>query len=266
LPTERVFHRVNVESMYTPDAKKRVLVAWSLVPGCTLQEPVTYELQTAKSANADTWTPVARTVDQLFAYDKAPELKPHEFSLFYRIVATDVNGVTSTSQSANYYMNLDPYGWRLMRQYIRLQLLGQRKRGGTPAWLLKRRITGPKCTKCTDPNTNNVLSTRCTVCFGGGYYAPLPYTYFGQPDQRRTRIGQEGLATAVLKTAQVLAFAAPEAGDIIVHAKTFNRFLIAGDIAIAVELAGVPIAMNIRLEALPSSSAAYDVPVPRWEE
>jgi hypothetical protein len=265
-----VFRRVTVESLYHPSASKQVLVVWELISDHCLQLPLTFTLEFAKASNASTWTQVARTVDQMFLFDKAPEATPVDFSRFYRVIVEDAAGTKHTSHACNFFMNLDHYQWRLFRQYTRTQLLGLNKRGGVAAWLLKRKTSGPKCTACVDPNTGYAVSTECGSCYGtgfvGGYHPPLPYPVFAQPDQRRTRLSENGLLTAVLRTSQVLAYGAPEPNDIIVYAKTLAYYRITGDLATTVEYGGVPMTYTVQLDQIPSTSSASRVPVPRWEQ
>lgn len=267
--TDTAFRRMNVETMYHPAKTKQVMITWDIRDDVCLRRPITYTLERARAYSAVDWEPVARTVDQLFIVDRAPEQLGVDFSLFYRVTLQDADGVTSVSQPASYFMNLDPYPWRLMRQYVRMQLLGQDRRGGVDAWLLKRLRSGDKCTACTNTANGQVLSTACESCYGtgfvGGYHPPLPYPVFATPDQRKTRLTEAGLSTTVLKSVVALAYAAPAPNDVLVYARTLTYYRIAGDIATAVEYGGVPVSYNLRVEQVPDTHKLTTVPVPRWE-
>ena len=265
-----MFHRLCVESLFSPSNSKQVLVSWSLSQSFKAPGPFTYTLEQAGSPSADNWSRISQAVDQTWLYDNFPKKRAHDFSRYYRVVLEDADGVQHTSQAVSFYSMWDHYNWRLMRQYVRQQVVGLKKRGGAPGWLLKRRTSGEACEVCKNPNTGQVTDSKCGTCYGtgfvGGYYAAIPYPTFRSPTQRSKKSGGAGIESSATMTLIGLAQVGPDSSDIWVNAATHECYTILEQLQAAAEHQGVPVTLTIPVELLPATDSAYDFPVPRYAD
>lgn len=134
------------------------------------------------------WTEVMAAQDQYAFEDRfnavqstLDELQPNGLRFFqeihYRVTATSLlsGRVVSATEGTG------PHdASRRMQMYLRK---GQNyfsrtlRYNGTPIAILKKRRWGPRCPKCFDKRTKEVIRPNCSVCwatgFVGGYWAPV---------------------------------------------------------------------------------------------
>ncbi len=247
--------------------KQAVLVAWALNPAFTEPGPYRFKLQRGRAVTDDKWVDVSETVDQPWLYDYHPLFSQHDRSTVYRVILVDGNGVEYISQATSIYQDWSHLDWRLMREIIRKETLGQHKFGGTRGWLIKRRQWGDPCTACVDPNTGTVTNSHCEICLGtgiiAGYYDPLEYWVTMNPNQRMKRLQpDQGVVAAIIETVRGLAWPAPEENDIWVQHGTNRRFRIQPDIQAIARHRGIDVVLDLRLEELPLENVAYSIPTP----
>ncbi len=227
--------------------------------------PYTFKLQRGRAVNDDDWEDVAQTIDQPWAYDNYPKLRPFDNSTFYRVILTDGNGKEWTSQPVAITTDWNHYDWSRMKEIVRKETL-LLKKAGSPGWLLKRRQFGEQC-ECVDPNTGTVHNSACPDCFGtgieGGYYDALDFPVITQPDQRLRRLsGDAGLITMVFKSIRALAWAVPEGDDVWVNATSNERFFIGGDIKVLAQWRSIDVVLDLKLTQIESGHPIYNFPTP----
>lgn len=134
------------------------------------------------------WTQVLSAGDQYSFMDRfdevqstLEELQPNSLRLFqevhYRVTATSV----STGHQVVTLEETGPHdATRRMQMYLRkAQNYFKRtlRYNATPIAILKKRRWGPRCPKCFDKRTKEVIRPNCPVCWGtgfvGGYWAPF---------------------------------------------------------------------------------------------
>lgn len=266
---QRVFKRLALDVQGAVAAENRVLVEWALEPTAVgrIPGPYTFTLERGYAATDDGFTPVAITVDQPWAYDNNPIFpQKGNTDVFYRVVLTDGEGVTYTSQAQAVGVYWGRYDFSLAREIIRKETLLLRKRAGVQGWLLKRRIFGAAC-ECVNPNTGQIENPNCPSCYGtgidGGFYEPFEYWVLMNPSQRMKKLdGDQGLLTETIETVRALAYPRPAANDIWVHHHTDQRFVIQGDISAIARHRGIDLVLNLRLQERGRSEPIYQVPVP----
>ena len=266
--------RLTVEGCYHLAVDKSIKVSWALRRDFTEPGPYTFELYRGRAINADHWEKIAQVQDQSWIFDRRPKPRPHERSTYYRLRITDGEGVTYWCHPVSFDTIWNHYDWRLVKEIVRKELLIQGRRNGkarargagTRGWLLKKRQFGDPCTTCLDTNTGVSTNANCPECFGttvvGGFYDPLEYWVIQQPAMRSTKLSDAGdTRTVVIESVRALAHPSPEAGDIWVSAAGDIRYEIQGDIERLARHRGVDVILGLRLLELPTTHAAYDIPI-----
>lgn len=266
--TDRVFKRITVDVHFSPIVSRQVLVAWALEPSFVEQGPYTFTVYRADAPSQDLadLTPVARVVDQPWAYDNGLAALESTHDVFYRVVLEDGNGRTYESQTAVGTSYWSRYDWTLAREIIRKETLLLQKRAGVKGYLLKRRTFGDPC-PCADPETEQLMDPDCEDCYGtpfkDGYYPPFVYWVLMNPTTSVVKLDADaGLLSASLETVRALAYPIPEPGDVWVHAHTDQRFVIQGEITALARHRGIDLVLQLQLSEADRSHPIYKVPIP----
>ncbi len=265
----RPFKRLTVDAYFNRITDNRVLVEWAMDKAFIAPGPYTFVLYRGYAINDDAWTAVAETVDQPWAYDVAPVFPQMGTEVYYRVIMTDGEGQTYTSQAVSVGVYWNQYDWSLAKEIIRKEHLVLRKRAGTKGWLMKRREWGDPCVGCVDPATGQIIDTSgaCALCYGtgivGGYYTPVEYWVIMNPTQRLAKLdADQGLLIQNVETVRALAYPTPSSLDVWIHGNTDQRFLVMNDIAAIARHRGIDLVLNIRLEERGRNDPIYLVPVP----
>lgn len=266
--------RLTVEGCYHLAVDKSVKVSFALRRDFTEPGPYVIELYRGRAINDDKWEKLAQVEDQSWLFDRRPQPRPHERSTYYRLRITDGDGTSYWCHPVSFDVVWNHYDWRLVKEIVRKELLVQgrrngraRKRGaGTRGWLLKKRQFGDPCTRCLDENTGTPTDSNCPECLGtgvtGGFYPPLEYWVIQQPARRSTRLSDAGdTRTTVIESVRALAHPSPEAGDIWVSTAGDVRYEVQGDIEKLARHRGVDVILGLRLLELPTTAAAYNIPI-----
>jgi hypothetical protein len=168
-----------------------------------------------------------------------------------------------------YYSNPEyPFGvlsnkqWKIAQEIIRKEGIDKNPEfGGTPGYLIRRRIFGPKCEYCTDPNTGQVVDTHCQYCYGtgilGGYFSPVyyPLKFIGS-ESYNAQITQTGTMDPHIITARMLPFPFPTRKDVWYEADTGRAFILS-EIQVASKLQSFPLALAAKLSLAPATNSVY---------
>lgn len=265
---ETVFDRVVVSYLVRGGTR----VMWTLLPTFTDPDPLLFQLQVGETANpdADDWEDVGLPVENVYtAHDPEQRAWGTVNVAHYRVKLTTQRGVyySDPVSSAGTVSRRD---WRLAREVFRQRSVAYRYGpGGQRGYLLKRRWTGQRCPRCTDPMTQEVRDPACPVCFGTGftcgYYYPVGCVWATiRPRGRRTTLdsGQgRGTVDDVVVTAEMLMTELLDEGDVWVNAATDDRYYVhqVNDIA---EVRGVPLVAEVELRLAPFTDVVYSIPIP----
>jgi hypothetical protein len=186
---------------------------------------------------------------------------------FYRVRLTTSAGVYY-SDPTGLLGTLTRADWRLAQMAYWSELVHMRNGDGQEGYLLKRRISGEVCPRCTDPQTGEVREPNCPVCFGTGfrcgYFYPIACVWADiSPKSIRLKIdGQRGTVGGVGVSARMLNTWALSSEDVFVQKRTDDRYYI-HTIQNAYEFRGVPISANVEMRLAPATDPVYAVTIPQ---
>lgn len=174
-------------------------------------------------------------IDRLPSDTDAKENDPNQLSLsrgiFYKVTVTPPSGgANKTSIVALTEASLDGRQRLLKRKMVRDLSISLKKLNGTPVALVKRMHWGPRCTKCFDKYTKEVVRASCTTCFGTGfipgYHAPVISLARRTPTAVETAMTPEGKTDISMLQVWMLEAPRAEEDDILVFLSDDRRFLV----------------------------------------
>lgn len=258
---------------------ERVVVSWliaggtevyyTLRPDFAAQRPLTFQLQVGQSANqeADDWTDVGAPVtDQLVLVDGEQHLYGLDRWTFYRVVLTCSAG-KFYSDATGLMGVLDHRQWRLARAQFRSELVYFRAGDGEIGYLLKKRIAGPPCPHCLDPQTGEVKQPYCGYCFGTsflcGYFFPMGcvWSSISPKKQHLTIDANRGTTGGIVCVARMLNVVMVSEGDIFVSKAKDDRWFV-HSVSNVTEYRGVPLVADVELRLIPASDPTYNIVIP----
>jgi hypothetical protein len=243
-------------------------VAWELAPEVRDPGPYACSLEhgTTSNPDADDWAVVAGPEDDAFALTD-PDQRVYGLTDwgFYRVRAV-TGSRTLVSEPVGALGTLDWRDWCLAREIARKETLVAAL-ASQDGYLLKRRVSGPRCDSCYDPVARNALRADCPDCFGTGfacgYYAPLAgvWATLSTRTAHTRAVPGRGTVADVVHRARMLA--APLMGelDVWVARRTDARYYV-HTVAHAAEVRGVPVVSEVELRQIPFSHPLYGLAMP----
>ncbi len=252
-------------------------IFWELLPTFTDARPYVFQLQVGHTNNpdADDWIDVGGPVlDTFYAVDGEQRTFGKIRWQFYRVKLTTGRG-EYYSEPTGLMGVLNQRDWRRARMAMRQEIAYMRNGDGPPCYLLKRRVAGAKCSRCTDTLTDEVRQPFCVNCFGTGfecgYFFPIgcvwadidPRTVRLKIDSTRGTVGDVGVKARMINT-----WALSE-DDIVIHKTTDDRYYV-HTVQNLYEFSNVPIAADVELRLAPASDPIYTLDIPdqvlTWEQ
>jgi len=263
---ESVFERVVVSHLIKGGTK----VMWELLDTFLDPAPLLFQLQvgTTDNPDADDWENVGLPVeDQYVAVDPDQRVWGKTNWTFYRIkLVTAISTYYSTPVGGMGVLNRRD--WRLAREILRQRKLiykwGEAQRG----YLLKRRVTGTKCTTCTDYQTEESLNPDCPSCYGTGfecgYFYPMSCVWAKtNPKGYHVNLdGQRGTVNDIVVQSEMLMTELVMEQDVWVNAVTDDRYFV-HEVQHIAEVRGVPLIGMVSLRPIPYSSIIYTIEIPQ---
>jgi hypothetical protein len=180
--------------------------------------------------------------------------------IFYRVVVTPPSGVAGQASVSQLVEPMLTGRQRLLkRKMLRDVAIGLSKLNGAPVALCKRMHWGPRCTKCYDKYTKDVVRANCTTCMGTGfvpgYHTPVLSMARRTPTAVETAMTPEGKAD--INIVQVWMIDAPRAeeDDVLVFLHDGRRFLVKK--VLPTELRTVAVHQKLIVSELPRSSVEF---------
>jgi hypothetical protein len=184
--------------------------------------------------------------------------------IYYRIVAIPPSGRDHAVESIS---PVEPFlngiQKMLKRKFLYEEMITLKKLNGVPVVVLKRMRWGPRCTRCFDKVSNQIVRSGCMNCAGTGfvpgYFAPvLTYARRGTRPLN-SQVTPQGKTDTVLT--QVTLLDIPKVGDddVLVFPRDNLRFRVAQ--LISTELQTVAVHQKLVVSELARGSIEYCVPV-----
>jgi hypothetical protein len=243
---------------------------WGLLPEFRDPLPYLFTLQTAQTGLPDdnAWENVGLPVENgFYAVDPDQRDFGKVVLTYYRLKLVTPSG-TYYSDPVNALGTLARRDWNLAREFLRKERLLARL-AFQDGFLIKRRISGPKCKVCLDVLTQQSRNPNCPSCLGTayecGYYPAMPCVW-ASPTPRQSRVqldaGQgRGTIDDIAQSARMLLVPTMIDQDVWVARATDDRYTI-HEIRHAAEWRGVPLIGNVELRPLPFTSIVYTIDIP----
>jgi len=247
-------------------------IYWDLRTDFTDPGPYTFQVQIGYTGNASAtdWTPVGSDVVDAFSMtDPDDHISGDIVYTHYRIRLTTDLGVYY-SQPTSIEGTLDPESWRILQHtYFTETLKFRRDLRCQLGLLLKRRITGTPCPRCTSEETGDIKDPQCEVCVGTGftcgYFYPVDCVWI-RPTPSETDLQLDGETkgpwSLVKIKGEMLLIPMVDPYDVWVNLRTDDRYYI-GPIQNTKEIRGTPILGSVELKLAPVNDVIYKVQIPQ---
>lgn len=176
------------------------------------------------------------------------------YAAFYRVKLITPAG-EYVSSAKGLHGNVNIRNINILKELVRKENLALRNdRGSANGFLFKRRYYGPTC-KCTDKNTNTLITTACRVCAGTGFKdgyfpgVPFPVLITGQ-EQQKAEFTQVGPQEVRVIQARCLAYPTADSKDLWMEADTSRVYEIKQNTIVS-RLSFQPVASMVELRELP---------------
>lgn len=249
------------------DQRGETVVEWDLTPRMSDCGPYRFYLQFARAAEEEDsqWETIneGNPVTDVFSMIIDSTVRRHAMT------NRSVYRVKLVTPRATYYSNpeytfgiLSNKKWKLAQEIIRKESIDKDPEfGGTSGYLIHRRVFGPRCEYCTNPNTHQVVNTHCEYCYGtgilGGYFAPVYYPVkFLSPESYDVQISNVGSVDPHEIEARMLPFPFPSNKDVWYEGDTGRAFIIS-DIKVVSKLQSFPLALVAKLSLAPATDPVY---------
>ena len=260
-----VFDRVHVSYLIRGGTR----VMWDLVPEFVDPLPYTFQLQVGRvGGTGGEWDDVGIPQDNTFyAIDGEQRVYGKTQWTHYRVELTTPVG-TYYSQPTNLMGILSHRDWRMAKEIVRKERLRCRL-AASEGFLLKRRFSGPKCTLCTDLQTEECRDPDCPQCYGTGYqcgyYYPMacvwadisPRAVHKKTNNEATR----GTIADIVVSGRMLMLPLLEENDVWVNKVTDDRYYV-HRIQNVAEIRGVPLVADVELRPAAFTDTVYEIEIP----
>lgn len=184
----------------------------------------------------------------------------------YRVVMMKGSADEVVSQPVGAFGNVSRNDWTIARGMLRDQYYElQRVKGVGMLWLPRMQY-GTACTRCLNPDSDQPLSPRCTVCYGtgfvGGYYgshAALGHQV--KPLATSRQYSDQGpMVDSGQQELDLPGYPDVAVKDLFMDTMTGNRFEVLQQ-SVTGYYRGIPVRQKAILNLLPKSAIEYDVPL-----
>ena len=149
---------------------------------------------------------------------------------------------------------------RKARRDLKVQL---ERLNGVELIILKLRTFGPRCTKCFNPLTNDIMYSHCTECYGttyvGGYHDPVRVYGKLDPVVVQESLGASGTNQSAVTGVTIVEYPVVEVNDIIIEARTNRRFKVVQKMQS--ESSRVLVHQDLQVTEISRAGIEYEVPI-----
>ena len=184
--------------------------------------------------------------------------------IYYRIVATPPSGSGNAAEVVSIVEpNLDGRQRLLKRKILRDESVMLKRLNGVKVAVCKRMHWGPRCTKCYDKYTKDVVRANCTTCLGTGfipgYYTPIITWARRLPATPAVSITPQGKSDITVTRATLLDIPQVQDDDVLVFLADNRRFQVKQ--VTTTELKTVTVHQVVVVSELARSSIEYRITV-----
>ena len=183
-------------------------------------------------------------------------------NMLYRVTAVPPSGVANQAEVVSTIEPKLTGRHRLLkRKMLRDESLMLRKINGVEIAVCKRMHWGPRCTKCFDKYSKEIVRANCTACMGTGYdpgyHTPVITLARRSVGPVQTAMTPQGKVDTA--TTQITLLDAPtvEEGDVLVFLRDNRRFLVKQQLQ--TELLTVSVHQKLMVSELARSSIEYRI-------
>lgn len=247
IPFSKIYARV--------DAKGYRHIVWSLDSSYEYPEDCILSIQYSRAGAQDPqWITLMQNVGdscQFIDYQRRNYNK--KLNDYYRAVLTcPSTGQVYKSQSVHAGDYMPGADSAQLNNLVRLTQL-QINKTGRAGVLLKKRVWGQRCPRCTHFDYQDSVNEHCPVCLGtgikGGYYKGIPMGILQNQTQQAQRVGPYGYEQAQIISAKCVAWPWIHLGDVWVDSVTNDRYYISGANVLS-KHRHVPIVYQLQLKLL----------------
>jgi len=259
------FATINVDRM----TEGPTTVYWTLVSH--FKEPGPYRFRVQHSSvgtnEADDWKDVGTEgIETAFAVDNTKRDYAKAINAHYRVIVnTGISRHISAPVTALQFLNT--YQHRIATEKTRRNkkalLSNPETRSG---YILLRRRTGPDCTRCYDPKTQEATDANCPVCYGtgklGGYFKPIPDQHALITPRILLERVEPNMPTRGDDVREGIFLGYPQLRtyDVFVDDRSDERFIM-HTVKIADGMRSTPLVQNPELAVLDFSNVVYKFPL-----
>lgn len=184
--------------------------------------------------------------------------------IFYKVAVTPPSGCDNKAEAVSAVEpRLDGKQRLLKRKMLRDASMMLSKLNGVEVAVVKRMHWGPRCTKCYDKFTKEVIRASCTACFGTGfspgYFSPIVTLGRRGVLPVAKQVSPQGQSEFRPTQVTILDVPKIEPDDVLVFLKDNRRFVVKA--SIQTELRTVGVHQKLEVSELARSSIEYRIVV-----
>jgi len=226
-----------------------------------------FNIEYATEDESSTWTTLLPApITGFFALNLAPKQSRLYIPWIFRLKIFDGAELLFTSDLITVETVLNKHDFLIWREIVRRHYIKFNKYNGRPGVLLRKKMVGEKCTKCSDEILGDTVNSECKICYGtnyiGGYYTPIamPGDWLSAPPSGyNITLEVSGPEEKHVTRIEVMPEPGCEFMDIWVDAASNYRYQITKiDLT---EFRGVPTSQLLEVTKLPESNVVYSLPL-----
>lgn len=226
-----------------------------------------FMVQIAETESGPWQNAIISQVPDLFALGLGNEITNMQALVWFKVQVYNGATLMLTSPAMDHRRGM------IRREYLRYREILRRKRlyldktPCDPAWLMRRRIYGQRCTVCCDEIIDSPVSSDCTTCYGtgitGGFYPLVEMKgdwFYGSTPRNTNKTLKDTPGPTQVQKSKIATFGVPDAKseDIWIDRGTGYRYLI--EQVVPEAYAGSIIGQQLEVSRLPTQHPAYNFP------
>ena len=186
-------------------------------------------------------------------------------NIWYRVQVTSSISpdLTVISDPLTVEYKAQPHRFRIARKARRDLYITLSRLNGTVFIVLKRKRSGPRCTTCYNPYTQDSVLSQCGECYGttytGGYFDPVSIWGKIDPTASNMQFGLQGVSENNISGFICMDYPLIEVEDIIVEKQTNRRYKVVRNMQ--TEASRITVHQDLQISELARTASEYSIPV-----
>ena len=203
--------------------------------------------------------------DTFFFNDDSPNPYGLTNRIWYKVQAVPLTGAINSVFSDAYSVSSNKYDAKnkILRKARRDLEVTLSKLSGVRVTILKRKRYGERCPDCFNPQTKDVVTSRCATCYGtsyrDGYHEGFPTWAKIDPASTQEIFDRSGPSEVAMFGITILDYPLVELDDVIVENATNRRFVVKRKAS--TESRGSVVHQDLQVSELSRAAVEYDIPV-----